>query len=204
MTAPATPPAPSGPLVWERVWIGMGANVGDRLAALQGAIDRLALHGEIRVEAVSSVWETEAHVLPGQAPQPDHLNAAAQLCTRLAPDALFGVLHEAERAAGRDPEAPRWSPRPLDLDVLLWGARGLCTPRLTIPHPRLAERRFVLAPLAEIVPDLVVPGTGQTVAALLAATPDSARVRPAHTSLGLPTRDAAPGDLPASGDLAAP
>ncbi|MEM6327892.1 MAG: 2-amino-4-hydroxy-6-hydroxymethyldihydropteridine diphosphokinase [Bacteroidota bacterium] len=168
------------------VFVGMGSNVGDRLAALQGALDRLARVSGVTVEAVSPVYETEAHVLPGAALQPDHLNAVARLRTTLAPHALLDVLHATERAAGRDPEAPRWSPRPLDLDVLLWDGRRLQTDRLTVPHPRLADRRFVLAPLADLARDLRVPDLG-AVADLLTATSDRARLGRFPGSLSVPS-----------------
>ena len=158
-------------------FVGLGANVGDRLAALRAAVGAMAGLDGTEVVAASSVWETEAHVLPGTAPQPDHLNAAVHLRTSLSPTALLAALHAIERAAGRDPDAPRWAPRPLDLDLLLFGAWTLDADGLTLPHPRIAARRFVLAPLAELAPDRVVPGLDRTVADLLAATPDTADVR---------------------------
>ncbi len=154
--------------------------MGDRRAALQGALDALSASGVI-VEAVSPVYQTEAHVREGAAPQRDHLNAVARVralspdSRPLAPEALLDLLHRIEREAGRDHSAEPWSPRPLDLDVILWGARQVATDRLQIPHPRLRQRRFVLAPLADLACDLAVPATGQTVAELLAATPDASR-----------------------------
>ncbi len=163
-------------------FVGLGSNVGDRLAALQRAVRDIDGPG-VRVVATSAVYETEAHVLPEQAPQPDHLNAVVYLETTLSARALLARLHAAERSAGRDPEAPRWSPRPLDADLLLFGDATLDAPGPVVPHPRLAARRFVLAPLAELAPDLVVPATGQTVADLLAACPDTARI--ARTTLQL-------------------
>lgn len=184
-------PAGPSPLVY----LGLGSNVGDRLAALQGALDALAASG-VTVEAVSPVYETEAHVRPGAAPQRDHLNAVARVTTPLAPEALLSVLHRIEREAGRDPDAEPWSPRPLDLDVLLWGDRGFCSARLIVPHPRLHERRFVLAPLADLACDLAVPGTGRTVADLLAETPDTARAERSPEALALPASGAA--DTPPS------
>ena len=90
--------------------------------------------------------------------------------TALAPRALLGLLQELERAAGREP-GPRWGPRPLDLDLLLHGERRVDEPDLVVPHPRLAERSFVLGPLAAVLPTAVVPGTGATVAELVAALP---------------------------------
>lgn len=156
------------------VYVGLGSNVGDRLAHLRRAVAALGASG--RIVAVSPVYVTEAHVLPGQAGQPDHLNAVLALETRLAPADLLRRLHAVERAAGRDAAAPRWSPRPLDADLLLVGDETIETPDLVVPHAGLAARRFVLAPLADVAPDLVVPGTGRTVADLLAACPDRARI----------------------------
>ena len=157
--------------------IGLGANLGDRLGALRAAVAALDVHPEVTVTVVSAVYETEALVRPGAAPQPDHLNAAALVRTTLAPRALLAVLHGIERDAGRDFSAPRWSPRPLDLDLLYVGDRRISEPGLVVPHPALALRRFVLAPLAEIAPDRAVPGLGQTVAEVLAACPDPLAVR---------------------------
>jgi 2-amino-4-hydroxy-6-hydroxymethyldihydropteridine diphosphokinase len=155
----------------------MGANVGDRLAALQTAAARLGDRADTQVAAASAVYETEALVMPGAAPQPDHLNAVVALDTALAPRGLLRVLHGIERAAGRDPDASRWSPRPLDLDLLLYGARRMAGSGLVVPHPALADRRFVLRPLADLAPDLTVPGLDHTVAGLLAACPDPLRLR---------------------------
>ena len=90
--------------------------------------------------------------------------------TALRPRALLALLAGLERAAGRRP-GPRWGPRPLDLDLLLWGDRTLAEPELVVPHPRLAERGFVLAPLAALIPHVPLPGDGRTAAELLAALP---------------------------------
>ena len=158
-------------------YVGLGSNVGDRIGALRTAVSAIGSVPLGRVRRVSSVWETEAHVLPGTPPQPDHLNAVVEVVTMSTPDRLLSQLHAIERAAGRDPEAPRWAPRPLDLDLLLFGTVVLDADGLTLPHPRIAARRFVLAPLAELAPDRVVPGLDRTVAELLAATPDTADVR---------------------------
>lgn len=178
MSAAGPASAASGPAEAARfeAFVGLGANLGDRLAALRGAVRALGQTEGVAVVAASAVYETEAHVLPGQPPQPDHLNAAVALRTRLGPTDLLRRLHEVERAAGRDPAAALWSPRPLDLDLLLYGDAELQSASLVVPHPRLAERRFVLRPLADLAPDRVVPGLGATVADLLAATPDQGRV----------------------------
>jgi len=163
--------------------IGLGANLGDRLGALRAAVAALDVHPEVTVTVVSAVYETEALVRPGAAPQPDHLNAAALVRTTLAPRALLAVLHGIERDAGRDFSAPRWSPRPLDLDLLLYADARIDSAGLVVPHPALAERRFVLAPLADVAASRAVPGLGQTVAALLAACADTGRVE--RTDLAL-------------------
>jgi 2-amino-4-hydroxy-6-hydroxymethyldihydropteridine diphosphokinase len=164
-------------------FVGLGANLGDRLAALRAAVRALDVTDRTAVAATSAVYETEAHVLPGTARQPDHLNAVVAVRTALPPLALLRRLHAVERAAGRDPGAPRWAPRPLDLDLLLWGDAEVRADGLVVPHPALAARRFVLRPLADVAPDRVVPGLGASVSALLAATPDRARVEPTGHAL---------------------
>lgn len=107
----------------------------------------------------------------GGPPQPSFLNAVATGRTHLAPLDLLRLLQSLEAEAGRLPGGEANGPRPLDLDLLLYGDRRLDLPGLVVPHPRLTERRFVLTPLADLVPELVVPGTGRTVASLLAAAP---------------------------------
>jgi 2-amino-4-hydroxy-6-hydroxymethyldihydropteridine diphosphokinase len=121
---------------------------------------------------VSSFWITEPI---GGPPQPDYLNAVAVGRTRLSPFELLHALTRIEDDEGRV-RAERNEPRTLDLDLLLYGTRAMRTRLLTVPHPRLAGRRFALAPLAELVPRRIVPGTGRTVARLLAEAPE-ARVR---------------------------
>jgi dihydropteroate synthase len=135
------------------VVLALGANLGDRLANLRAATELLGQHG-VTVTARSSVWETEP-VPPGQ---PRYLNAVVAARTALAPRELLAALKAIERQLGREP-GPRWGPRPIDLDILFYDALRLDTPELTIPHPRLTERAFVLAPLAEAWPgDLPVLG----------------------------------------------
>ena len=157
--------------------VGMGSNLGDRFGMLGFAISELDATEGITVEKVSPVYESGAHVLPGQGPQPDHLNAAILICTTRTTEDLLRVLQHVEREAGRKAAAPRWSPRPLDLDLLLFGEEAFNSDELTIPHPRLAERRFVLLPLADLVNNFAVPGAdGATVADLLERCPDTRRV----------------------------
>jgi len=129
---------------------------------LRTALDRLrAALGPL---AVASLYRTRP-VSP--IPQPSYWNTAALAETGMEPDAILALGKALELAAGRRPGA-RYDARPLDIDLLLWGCRTTATPELTLPHPHLAQRRFVLAPLAEIAPDLPVPPGGETVAALLA------------------------------------
>ncbi len=114
----------------------------------------------------------------GGPPQPDYLNAAAVAVTRLSAAELLGRLLEIEREAGRNRTDGRNSPRVLDLDLLLFGSQTISLPGLSVPHPRMAARRFVLAPLADLAPRRVVPGTGKTVGRLLREAPP-ARIEPA-------------------------
>ena len=158
-----------------RAFLGLGSNLGDREAHLQTAVRYLDAAEGVSVAAASPVYRSAAHVLPGQAPGPDFLNAVVEVRTTLSPGALHAVCQRAELAAGRAPDAPRWAPRPLDLDVLLYGDRHVQTDALTIPHPRLAERRFVLRPLFDLDAALTVPAAdapATPVRDLLAATPD--------------------------------
>lgn len=160
------------------VAIGLGGNVGDVRKAFELAVGRLV--GALASPLVSSVYRTEP---VGGPPQPDYLNAAAVGRTGLPPLDLLDLLLSTERAAGRDRDrSGRDEPRPLDLDLLLYGSEVIVHPRLTVPHPRLASRRFALVPLAELLPDAVVPGTGRTVSELARAAPPS-RVVPLRPEL---------------------
>ena len=148
------------PDVPETVYLGLGGNLGDRLNYLRRGLFALLAHPEIRVEAFSRVWESE-YVGPGQ--QRPYLNACCRGRTSLAPSALLAVLKGLEQRLGREPEG-HLRPRPLDLDILLFGDRCGADARLTLPHPRLVQRGFVLAPLAELAPELVLPDSGETIA----------------------------------------
>jgi 2-amino-4-hydroxy-6-hydroxymethyldihydropteridine diphosphokinase len=145
-------------------YIGLGSNLGDREATLRRAVDLLGSRPGIRVVAVSSLHETEP---VGLLEQPRFLNAAAAVETELSPRALLDELLAVERALGRTREGPRYGPRTIDLDLLVYGEEVVREEGLDVPHPRLHERRFVLEPLAELAPGLVVPGWG-AVEALLA------------------------------------
>lgn len=147
-----------------RAYIGLGANLGDREAVLRTALQLLVAEPDIELVVSSSTRETDP---VGYQDQPRFLNAAACVETELPPRALLDTLLSIERRIGRTRTGPRYGPRTIDLDLLLYGDEIVDEPGLRIPHPRLAERRFALEPLAELDPALVVPGAGP-VAALLA------------------------------------
>jgi 2-amino-4-hydroxy-6-hydroxymethyldihydropteridine diphosphokinase len=147
-----------------RAYVGLGANLGDRERTLRRALELLRADPGIAVAAVSSFRETDP---VGYADQPRFVNAVAALDTELAPRELLERLLSTERSLGRVRQGPRFGPRTIDLDLLLYGDQVLDEPGLRVPHPRLAERRFVLEPLAELDPELDVPGHGR-VSALLA------------------------------------
>lgn len=144
-----------------RAWVGLGSNLDDPPARVRAALRGLEHLPETRLVAASSLYGSTP---VGPADQPDFINAAALLETRLQPQALLDCLQGMERRAGRV-RRRRWGERVLDLDILLWGQRTLDNRRLRIPHPQLHERPFVLIPLLEISPDLRLPG-GQAIAAL--------------------------------------
>jgi 2-amino-4-hydroxy-6-hydroxymethyldihydropteridine diphosphokinase len=148
-----------------RVYIALGANLGDRRGNLERAVQRLAADGEIEVLAVSSLRETDP---VGYVDQPRFLNGALVAETTLSARALLERLLAVERDLGRERTGPRFGPRTVDLDLLLYGDATIDEPGLTVPHPRLAERRFVLEPLAELEPGLVLPD-GRRVRDLLEA-----------------------------------
>jgi 2-amino-4-hydroxy-6-hydroxymethyldihydropteridine diphosphokinase len=139
-----------------RAFVGLGSNLGDRESTLRRALELLGTR--TRVVATSSLRETEPW---GLEEQPTFLNAAAELETDLAPRELLIVLLDVERSLGRSRAGPRWGPRTIDLDLLVYADEEIDEPGLTVPHPHLHERRFVLEPLAELDPGLVVPGRGR-------------------------------------------
>jgi 2-amino-4-hydroxy-6-hydroxymethyldihydropteridine diphosphokinase len=135
-----------------RAYVGVGANLGDRERTIRAALE--ALPG---VVAVSQLRETEP---VGVIDQPRFLNGAAALETELSPRALLDVLLAVERELGRE-RRERWGPRTIDLDLLLYGGETIDEPGLTVPHPRLHERRFALEPLLDLDPELAIPGRGR-------------------------------------------
>ena len=148
-----------------RVYLSLGSNVGDRVACLRLALTGLGAMAGVSVGVVSRIYETEP---VGELNQPAFLNLAAEIETGLAPLALLNAAKDLEVRLGRTP-GPRWGPRSIDIDIVLWGDLVLDSATLTLPHPRFRERRFVLAPLAAIAGEVVDPVTGLSVAQLAAA-----------------------------------
>jgi 2-amino-4-hydroxy-6-hydroxymethyldihydropteridine diphosphokinase len=165
-------------------YVGLGANLGDPRAQLEAAIGAIGSRPGVRIQAISSAYESDP--VGPVSDQPPFLNAVARVETTLAPDALLRVLLEIEDTLGRT-RTVRFGPRTCDLDLLLFGDAVLDEPDLVLPHPRLAERRFVLEPLAELTPLLVLPD-GRRVADLLAAVGDQGVRRLDGPPLGDPAR----------------
>ena len=153
-------------------YVGLGSNVGDRAEHLGRGVVAIA-RARMPVTAVSSVWETE----PVDGAGPDwFLNLAVRIDTALSPEEALAALLEVERSRGRVRTRPN-APRTLDCDLLMLGGERRATESLTLPHPRLWNRAFVLAPLAEIAPELRDPATGRTVAEMLERLAESQAVR---------------------------
>lgn len=163
-------------------YLGLGSNVGDRRGNLQAGVDALAERG-VRVLASSSTYDTDpvGEVLD----QPAFLNACLRVATDLEPEALLDAAKDVECELGRDLSAPRHAPRPLDVDLLLLGEAPHRSGRLHLPHPQVAERRFVLVGLVELDPGLTLPD-GRRLADRLAELPVDEGVRHAGPPLRLP------------------
>jgi 2-amino-4-hydroxy-6-hydroxymethyldihydropteridine diphosphokinase len=140
------------------VYVGVGANLGDRRATIARAVAALGTRSAITVQRLSTLRETEPW---GLADQPRFLNGVIEIETGLEASELLATLLEVERELGRTRGGQRWGPRVIDLDVLVFGGVVVDEPGLTIPHPMIAERRFVLEPLTELDPELDVPGAGR-------------------------------------------
>ena len=158
--------------------LGLGANLGDRIATLQRAVDLLAEQG-VRVVASSRVWETEP--VGGPEGQPPYLNAVVRAETELAAHDVLAAANRVEAALGRTREV-RWGPRTIDIDVLLYDDLRHDDPELTIPHPRMTERAFVVLPLLDVDPAPVLPDGTRVLE--LSIDPDGAR--PVEPPLALP------------------
>lgn len=139
-------------------YLGLGANLGDRQGAIAQALKELGVLPTITVTAVSSLYQTAP---VGVLDQPDFLNAVAEVQTTLAPRPLLAQILQVEQQLGRV-RTVRWGPRTIDIDILVFGEKQMEEPDLTIPHPRLAERAFALVPLAEVAPNLCLPGEDET------------------------------------------
>ena len=145
-------------------YIALGANLGDRERNIWDAVDRLEAADDIGVIRVSSLFENPA--VGGPPGAPPFLNAAAELVTSLSPQALMARLLKVEADMGRV-RREKWEPRPIDLDLLLYGDRVIDEPDLKLPHPRMQDRTFVLQPLAEIAPDVIHPTLRKSIGRLL-------------------------------------
>ncbi len=156
----------------ETVYLSLGANMGERAENIGRAIKALGARG-VRVTRRSSLYETEPVKMASQG---WFLNCVVEAETDLAPEALMQALLEIEKSLRRERRVPHGD-RSIDMDILLYGASVVRTKEVEIPHPRMAERRFVLVPFAEIAPEAVHPVLKKTIAELLAATPDRSQVR---------------------------
>ncbi|MDX9971857.1 MAG: 2-amino-4-hydroxy-6-hydroxymethyldihydropteridine diphosphokinase [FCB group bacterium] len=166
-----------------RVLMSLGTNLGDRAANLKDALKAVKRVPGTRLLAVSAVYETEP---VGKTDQPEFLNLAVEIETELSPLELLDAVQAIEDGLGRV-RMEKWGPRPIDIDLILWGLRTLTSLRLTLPHPEFRKRAFVLVPLAEIAPESVDPVTGLTIAQLSARSEAKGRV----TRLGSLSRERA-------------
>ena len=147
-------------------FLSLGSNLGDRLTKLRAAVQALVEQGGLRINLacdVASLYETSP--VGGPADQPPYLNSVLRVRTSLAPSALLAIALSIEASLGRTRQA-RWEPRVIDIDLLFVGDVVIDSPALTLPHPRLHERRFVLEPLSELAADLIHPLTGVSIGAL--------------------------------------
>ena len=162
--------------VFVPAYIGLGSNLDDPVRQIRAALTALAGIPASRLVASSALYQNPPM---GPQQQPEFVNAVAGVLTCLPPEALLAAMQAIERAQGRRRDGPRWGPRTLDLDLLLYGDRRMQSPSLTVPHPGLAERPFVLVPLLELAPALRLPD-GTLVSQLAAAAGEGGLVRVAH------------------------
>jgi len=167
-------------------YLGLGSNEGTRHRHLCAAIEHLCGHGAVRGVNPSPVYETEAHTRTPDAERPPFLNAVLRARVDCAPESLLHVTQAVEREEGRARSGDQtWPPRPLDVDLLAVGTETRRTEALVLPHPRLAERRFVLRPWADLAPNFVVPAPfDQTVQSLLDECEDRTDIRRTPNALG--------------------
>lgn len=155
-----------------RVLVSLGSNLGDRIGFLRKAVEALGQVPGFRICGISSVYETEP---VGKKDQPQFLNAAVEIESMLSPDSLLVNCKRVERRVGRT-QSEKWGPREIDLDLIYVGDMVVKSPMLTLPHPEVAGRRFVLTPLAEIAPGFVDPLRNCTLSELLSECPDTCSV----------------------------
>lgn|SRR5699024_1313700 len=149
-------------------YIALGTNIEPRESYLTGALEKVTAHEEIKIKNISSIYETDP---VGFTDQADFLNMIIEVETTLSPFDLLAYCQEVENRLGREREI-RFGPRTIDLDILLYGEETVETEELTVPHPRMHERAFVLVPLAELAPNYVIPGVGEKVEELLEQLPE--------------------------------
>lgn len=158
---------------WQPAYIGLGSNLGDPASRVRAALAAIAGLPGVTALVASPFYRTAPF---GPVAQPDFVNAAAGLLTTLSPEALHAALRGLEQRLGRRPPRERWGPREIDLDLLVHGGERRDTPELSLPHPGISQRDFVLYPLRDIAPDLDVPGLG-SVRALAARVTDRGATR---------------------------
>jgi 2-amino-4-hydroxy-6-hydroxymethyldihydropteridine diphosphokinase len=143
---------------WRPAYVGIGSNLGEPVSQVRVACDALDALPDTRLIGCSSLYRSAPY---GGVEQPDFVNLVAALLTRLPPQVLLSRLQALEALAGRQRDGLRWGPRELDLDLLVYSGETVAEPGLTLPHPGIAARNFVLLPLSELAPDLVIPGLGR-------------------------------------------
>lgn len=168
-----------------RVYVALGSNLDNPLAQIDAALSALARLAETRLVARSPLYRNRA-LGPGR--QPDYINAVAALVTGLDPHDLLDAVQDIEISRGRERKPERWAPRVIDLDILLYGELQVSDGRLTLPHPEMHRRRFVLQPLSDIAPELEIPGHGP-VQDLLRQAPPHELVKVSLTEAAVESED---------------